>query len=233
MKRVRRPSPAMTVALVALFVALGGTGYAAFKVPNNSVGSKQLKADAVKSSKVMDGSLLAGDFKAGQLPAGQRGPQGEQGLKGDKGDPCGASDPSCKGPAGDTGPQGPGTQTFSGQFTKDPNVHFASLGGALSLEVTCDTSGAVTVQVLGGEVTTGSFYGWGTNWDGTTFQRATLVRTPGGTPLLLEGHGQNEADLDVTVEYTPAGGAVKYTHVAINILVGNACNYHALVIPPS
>jgi hypothetical protein len=73
-------------------------------------------------------------------------------------------------------------KTFSGQFTKDPNVHFASLGGALSLEATCDTSGAVTVQVVGGEVATGSFYGWGTNWDGMTFQRATLVRTPGGTP---------------------------------------------------
>jgi hypothetical protein len=75
MKRLRRPSPAMTVALFALFVAMGGTGYAAFKLPKNSVGSKQIKANAVNSSKVKDGSLLGGDFKSGQLPAvGDPGP---------------------------------------------------------------------------------------------------------------------------------------------------------------
>ncbi|MEA2492586.1 MAG: hypothetical protein QOJ29_497 [Thermoleophilaceae bacterium] len=69
----RRPSPAMTVALIALFVALGGTGYAAMKLPRNSVGSAQLKSDAVRSSKVKNRSLLAKDFKAGQLPRGARG----------------------------------------------------------------------------------------------------------------------------------------------------------------
>src|SRR5436305_10987874 len=87
--RPHRPSPAMIVALLALFIAMGGVGYAAFKLPKNSVGAKQIKKNAVNSSKVADGSLLAGDFKAGQLP------------KGDKGDPCLASDPNCKGPRGD------------------------------------------------------------------------------------------------------------------------------------
>src|SRR3954471_4455337 len=93
--RLRRPSPAMVVALVALFVAMGGTSYAAFKLPKNSVGSKQIKANAVNSGKVANGSLLKRDFKAGQLPAGRRGP---------KGDACLASDPNCIGPRGDTGP---------------------------------------------------------------------------------------------------------------------------------
>ena len=32
----------MVVALVALFVAMSGTGYAAIKLPRNSVGSKQM-----------------------------------------------------------------------------------------------------------------------------------------------------------------------------------------------
>ena len=39
----RRPSPALAVSLVALFVALGGTGYAAVELaPKNSVGSAQV-----------------------------------------------------------------------------------------------------------------------------------------------------------------------------------------------
>lgn len=31
-----------------MFIALGGTGYAAFKLPKNSVGTKQLKKNAAK-----------------------------------------------------------------------------------------------------------------------------------------------------------------------------------------
>jgi hypothetical protein len=73
---MRRPSHATVIAYLALFVALGGTGYAAINLPENSVGSKQIKPNAVVSSKVHDRSLLAKDFKKGQLPAGPRGPNG-------------------------------------------------------------------------------------------------------------------------------------------------------------
>ena len=76
-----RPSPAMVVACIALTVALGGTSYAAIKLPKNSVGPKQLRKNAVTSLKVKDRSLLAKDFRSGQLPSGPKGD------KGDKGDP--------------------------------------------------------------------------------------------------------------------------------------------------
>ncbi len=76
----RRPSPAMVVASLALFVSLGGGAYAAVSVPPNSVGTAQLKnaavtgaklhGNAVSSPKVEDGSLLAQDIKAGQIAAG-------------------------------------------------------------------------------------------------------------------------------------------------------------------
>lgn len=65
--RLRRPSPALAVALLALFVALGGTGYAAFKLPKNSVGTKQIKNNAVTGAKVKNGSLTGADIKAGTL----------------------------------------------------------------------------------------------------------------------------------------------------------------------
>ena len=76
----------MFVACLALVVALGGTGYAALvRVPLNSVGTAQLMANAVVSSKVKDGSLLATDFKPGQLPSGPPGPKGDTGDPGPPG----------------------------------------------------------------------------------------------------------------------------------------------------
>jgi hypothetical protein len=77
-----RPSPAMVVALLALFVALGGGAYAAISLPKNSVGTKQLKKNAVTSGKVRDASLLKTDFASGQLPQGQQGPPGQAGANG-------------------------------------------------------------------------------------------------------------------------------------------------------
>ena len=88
---VKRPSLGTVLGGLALMVALGGTAYAA-TLPRNSVGTKQLKANAVTSAKVKNKSLKAVDFASGQLPAGARGPQG----------PAGAP-----GAAGATGPRGP------------------------------------------------------------------------------------------------------------------------------
>ncbi len=90
-----RPSPAMVVALVALSVALGGVGYAATVLPAASVGTSQLKNNAVTAAKVKNGSLLRADFKTGQLPAGPAGAAG------------------ATGPAGAPGPAGvPGLDAF-------------------------------------------------------------------------------------------------------------------------
>jgi hypothetical protein len=99
----RRPSPALVVASIALFIALTGTGVAAVAaLPANSVGTAQLKANAVTStkiknaavtnaklglnavtgSKVLDQSLTSADFAEGQLPAGPQGPAGPAGAPG-------------------------------------------------------------------------------------------------------------------------------------------------------
>lgn len=80
---------------LALFVALSGTAWA---VSTNTIGSKQLKPEAVKTSdladdavvsaKVAKGSLSIDDFAEGQIPAGPEGaagPQGPQGLQGPAG----------------------------------------------------------------------------------------------------------------------------------------------------
>jgi hypothetical protein len=66
-RRLRAPSPALVVALIALFVALGGTSYAAIKLPKNSVGPKQLKNNAVTGSKIKNGAVTAAKINTSGL----------------------------------------------------------------------------------------------------------------------------------------------------------------------
>ncbi len=57
--RPRRPSPALIIATIALLIAMGGTGYAAFKLPTNSVGTKRLKNGAVTTKKLNKNATIA------------------------------------------------------------------------------------------------------------------------------------------------------------------------------
>jgi Collagen triple helix repeat (20 copies) len=94
MARLRRHLTfANVTSLLALFVALTGGAYAAGVIPRNSVGSAQLKANAVTGAKVKNGSLGAKDLSASTRSA----------LEGDKGD---KGDPGPNGSAGAQGPQG-------------------------------------------------------------------------------------------------------------------------------
>ena len=66
------PSPALVVACLALLVALGGTGYAAIKLPANSVGTKQLKRGAVTGVKVKSNTLTGtqiNESRLGRVPS--------------------------------------------------------------------------------------------------------------------------------------------------------------------
>lgn len=58
---------ANVMATVAVFLALTGVGFAALKIPRNSVGTKQLKKDAVNSSKVAPASIKGGDIDLSSL----------------------------------------------------------------------------------------------------------------------------------------------------------------------
>jgi hypothetical protein len=99
------------VAYLALFVALGGTSYAATALPRNSVGTAQLKADAVTSAKVKNHSLVVADLSAATMAAlrGRTGPAGVAGAPGTAGaaEARGAAGPQgVAGPQGATGPAG-------------------------------------------------------------------------------------------------------------------------------
>jgi hypothetical protein len=91
---------ANVTASVALFVALGGISWAATSLPRDSVGAKQIKTSAVRSSEVKNGALTQRDFAPGTLLQGPQGPAGPAGPAGHQGQ----SGP--QGPKGDPGPQG-------------------------------------------------------------------------------------------------------------------------------
>jgi hypothetical protein len=144
MRRLRkRLTYANVMSSIAVFVVLGGGAYAATTLPKNSVGSKQIKASAVSSSKVKDGALLLKDFKPGQLVAGALGPAGPTGSTGPKGDIGAKGDAGVK---GDTGAQGsPG---LSGVQVKVVSQTVAT-GGTGAGTVACP----VGKVVLGGGTT--------------------------------------------------------------------------------
>jgi hypothetical protein len=80
---------------LALFVALGGTSYAALRLPAGSVGSKQIRAGAVTKAKLATDVtrtfarpmpiLGPAGPQGGTGPQGPQGPQGTQGAQGNGG----------------------------------------------------------------------------------------------------------------------------------------------------
>src|SRR3954452_11094326 len=133
---MRRPSPAMVVAVIALCVALGGGAYAAIKLPKNSVGSKQLKKGAVTPPK-----LSAKTIK--QLK-GKTGPQGAPGTPGVPGTP------GAPGQPGGTGPAGPGAKLFVAEPVASATDAYVQLGkvGAYTLHTRCRISGGTVDAAL-------------------------------------------------------------------------------------
>jgi hypothetical protein len=146
--RLRRPSPALVVACLALLVSLSGTGIAAVNaLPRGSVGPAQLRTGAVTSIKVHDASLKLLDFAASERAQlkGDTGPAGPQGPKGDKGD---------KGSKGDTGAQGlQGIPGLSGYALVEKSQ--STTASSMGIQVSCP-SGKRPIGGGGGTSTPGA-----------------------------------------------------------------------------
>jgi hypothetical protein len=131
--RIPRPTYSGVVASLALFVALGGSSYAALSVSgkhirNGTVTGSDLKDGTIKGRDVDNGSLQAKDFKAGELPAGPQGPVGPAG------------------PQGATGPQGPAGGT--NVVTRRDNVTIAKADPSTTIR-------RGSVSCAAGEIATG------------------------------------------------------------------------------
>jgi hypothetical protein len=198
-----RLSYSNVIATMALFIALGGGAYAAIKLPKNSVGPKQIKANAVDSSKVKNRSLLALDFKAGQLPAGAKG---DQGLKGDKGD------------KGDTGTVD--TSSFYSKSESDGRFAAKETSGIVDVP----TTGTTTLLTHGSVAFTASC----TDQGGGTFQVQTFAQSTETGAVL--GRQADQVDLTSSpsvLDDSTAGAAVLRENSAA--VMTPTTTFHALI----
>jgi hypothetical protein len=144
--RKHRPSPALVVASIALLVALGGTSIAAVTaaLPINSVGTPQLKGNAVTSAKIKNGEVKPADLSAAAKTSGPRGPRGPQGPPG----LAGAAGPA--GPTGPTGPAGPAGPGAKWALVRADGTIIAQSGG---ITVTSHPGPGVYILDIGSVVT--------------------------------------------------------------------------------
>jgi len=199
-----RPTPAMAVALVALFSSLAGGATAAKlltgkDIANKSLSGKDLKKKSVTSRHVKNRSLVANDFKRGELPAGEIGPVGRDGATGPEGPQGPQGEPGEKGDTGPIGPQGSaGTDGADGaqgpagatnvlvRHGADSNIQ---AGTVVTASVACDagekavggggTNGAVAGVHLKQSVPTPSTQaetptGWSVTYENTTASPAVI-----------------------------------------------------------
>jgi hypothetical protein len=122
-RQLRAPSPALVISLIALFVALAGTAYAAAGLPRNSVGTKQLKNGAVTPPKVAQKTIAL--FK------GQTGP------------------PGPKGNTGPSGPQGPGAISVVKEgLPLDGSTHVLATVDGVEAHAECLSLGIVELDLV-------------------------------------------------------------------------------------
>lgn len=101
MKRLRKGVTfANVTSVVALFIALGGTSYAALTLPRNSVGSTQIRSRAVGPSELRTQAVSGRSVRDKSLTIKDVSPATRSALKGEQG-AQGAQGP--QGPAGNNG----------------------------------------------------------------------------------------------------------------------------------
>ena len=136
----RRPSPAMVIALIALFISLGGVSYG---LAAGSIGSREIENESLRGKDIRNGSLGGADIRNGGLTqrdlgrgvlAGMQGPPGVQGR------------PGPQGAKGDSGAPGPGARWALVQ----PNGTIVAQSGGISTVPT--TSGGTYVLEFGSSV---------------------------------------------------------------------------------
>ena len=198
---------ANVTATLALFVALGGTSYAAVTITgadieDASIKSPDLALGAVTSAKVRNGSLTVKDFRSGELwpgatgargPAGPEGPAGARGAQGDRGE--GATGPP--GPKGDRGSRGaPGAPGADG---------LANLTIRTTQAINDDPQGTLKIECLDGErAVSGS-----TGLNGSSPDIVTL-RNPGGEPT-----GTGSTPTGWRVDWTNSSGLVASIRLSV------------------
>jgi hypothetical protein len=194
----------MVVALVALFVALGGGAYAALKLPANSVGAAQLKKSAVTPTKLSPAAKTALSTPGPKGEAGARGPEGPRGEAGPRGDSGTKGDTGPRGEVGPKGDTGPGASILNYDEVASATPTAKTLGTVLGVTfaATCSIPAAGEAEVKVLVSTSDGSLRWDVGTEATdpptNEGRSTSVNAPPGTVI---------APLPIAAATATAGGS--------------------------
>lgn len=215
---ISRPSPALAIALIALFISLGGTGYAVSRVGQPSASASKEK----KKPRVLRGPRGAKGAKGDKGEKGDQGLQGIQGLQGTQG-PQGN-----QGAQGNQGPQGPGATTFNttqAQGTPSETT-VVRLANGLTVHGSCSNTnvglGASATNAQGNP-DLGGLQLWGTLVGG--------VDVDGGTST---GEATSTGDLDLDAvgrDINIAGSTL--ARIDVHARFASPCTFSVMTIPSS
>ena len=205
----RRPSPAIVISSVALFMSLGGVGYAATQLPANSVGTSQIRNEAVTYTKIKPGAV--GNVRANVSQLQERiwkvcGTNQVMFGANQNGDPkCTSSVPAQVGTTSNTQPvPTTGTAvTIASAGLVQGNSYLGLANPTIKVTPASGTPVADTRTVnVSCTLTVGA----------NTSARTVTVTTPGGTtpasasiPLQLTGTGQLGSTVGVSCSSTQVG----------------------------
>jgi len=213
------PWAAITVALIAVFVALGGPSYAGTVVRRAITADKVDGIHASKTPKA--GRLLPLDRKA-KLPAsvlpraltgapGAPGETGEQGEQGEPGQPGEKGDTGARGLSGPAGQQGPTGDT-------GPSNSYVGAKNSHSVSTTNSTVGeaVITLNLPAGDylvTATGTMVDLGA----TSFLGTAWIQTPAGSRYVYNGldtglHRYGAFSITMSAALTTAGSVRLITY---------------------
>jgi hypothetical protein len=207
---LRRPSPALVISLIALFVALGGTGYAATQVgrPAASLAKRHHKKKhstqaCLASASALCPALLsavdaefAKQIQALNIHSGAPGPPGQPGNTGGQGN---------QGPQGNDGAQGPGAVTLNYTDTSPstsmmPPATTVGTVGPFTFQVNCGIDNMNNVGVglfINSPSAYTSAFTWFTTTDGTGTPTTHMAAAPGVSGLFFAQQAMSTHFVDV------------------------------------
>jgi len=239
---VHRPSPAMVVASIALFVALAGGAYAATQLPKNSVGAAQLKKNAVTPTKISPAAKSALSTPGPKGATGAKGPAGPRGETGARGEAGPRGDTGLK---GDTGSAGPGATILNwdeaASATPTPHTIGTVLGVTFSAECAIPGAGEAEAKVfvLPSDGSLRWDVGTEATDNGTNAGRSTNTNAPPGSVLVPtqiagatanSGGSQSDHNSQIT-ELAPARGYLNLHTTASTQNSAQTCHVSVMAFP--
>lgn len=184
----RHLTPSFVMSAAALFVALGGTGYAISSLPNGSVGTPQLQTQAVTGAKIARGAVSETKIAPAAVTTTKIAGSAVTSAKIKDGTITEADLSPRLSVKGDTGPQGPSgilwadaqTGTHAQAFPTDPSCGGMACAQLISQDFTTSAAGRVFAMA-----NTNLTYTCGNAGTSTTSLPCNVVVTPfiDGVPL--------------------------------------------------